>query len=386
MSEIVGDGAPPLGVYVHWPYCARICPYCDFNVYKNRGVNAVRWEEALVCDLEHWATRTKGRRLTSLYFGGGTPSLAPLAVIEAVIEACDRLWGFEDWPEITIESNPTDAEYARYAAFARAGVNRLSLGVQSLDDAALNFLGRDHDAADARRAIEAAQAAFETMSFDLIYALPGQSVADWRAALTEALALGAPHLSLYQLTVEPGTAFEKAVARGKWDPPVNDLTADLFDIAQKMTSAAGLPAYEISNHARPGAESKHNLLYWRYADYIGAGPGAHGRLTLGGERLASVTYRRPEDYLNAVEANGVGAETIETLDAEAQMLERFSMGLRLVEGLPLTPDDVFFADPARAARLNELSADELLTFDGLHLRTSARGRRTLNAVLGYLFS
>lgn len=385
MSELADDNSPALGVYVHWPYCARICPYCDFNVYRNRSVDAARWKAALVRDLEHWAAQTKGRRLTGLYFGGGTPSLAPIEVIGAVIEACAQLWGFEDNPEISIETNPTDAEFSRFRSFAAAGVNRLSLGVQSFDDAALAFLGRDHDAASARRGLDRALKIFSQTTFDLIYALPGQTAEEWRRTLGQALQIGAPHLSLYQLTIEQGTAFEKAVGRGKWAPPADDRAAELFDIAQELTAAAGLPAYEISNHARPGAESRHNLLYWRYADYVGVGPGAHGRLTLDGERLATAAHERPEAYLDAVETKGTGAETVETLDAGARMVERFAMGLRLAEGIALADDDFFFADPARAARLADCIADGLLVHDSARIAASPRGRRLLNAVLNYLF-
>ena len=372
---------PALGVYVHWPYCARICPYCDFNVYKNRSVDAERWSQALTRDLEHWAERRPGRKLTSLYFGGGTPSLAPPVVIEAVIAACDRLWGFEDDAEITIESNPTDAEQARYAGFAAAGVNRLSLGVQSLRDGALQFFGRDHDAAAARRAIETAQNTFPRMTFDLIYARPDQSLGAWREELTEALDLTGGHLSLYQLTIEPGTAFARQVAAGRWAPAEESLCADQFEAAQEMTAAAGLPAYEISNHAAPGHESRHNLLYWRYQDYVGVGPGAHGRLTVNGEKLATEAHARPEDYLSAVERSGDGAALVEALDAQAQMAERLTMGLRLAEGVTLYADDYFYTDDIRAEKLRRLVADGYLSDNCGRIAATSRGRPVLNALL-----
>jgi len=378
--------APNLGVYVHWPYCARICPYCDFNVYKTRDIDAARWKAALVRDLESWAARGEGRKLTSLYFGGGTPSLAPLAVIEAVIEACDRLWGFDTAPEITLEANPTDAELSRFQAFAGAGVTRLSLGVQSFDDAALAFLGRNHDGAAARAGVDLALRLFPRMTFDLIYALPGRSAEDWRRGLAEALEIGAPHLSLYQLTIEPGTAFDKAVARGKWAPPAEDLAADLFDIAQEMTAAAGLPAYEISNHARPGAESAHNLLYWAGGDYIGIGPGAHGRLTSGAERIATETPLRPEDYLAAVETSGCGATVQSPLDAEAQLIERLTMGLRLAEGVRVYAGGHFYMDDTRVARLHELVDGGFLSFHCGCLQATEEGRRVLNAVIKRLLA
>lgn len=381
----MADDAPKLGVYVHWPFCARICPYCDFNVYKHRGVDSARWTAALIRDLEHWAARTRGRRLTSLYFGGGTPSLMPVAVLEGVIEACDRIWGFAEAPEITLESNPTDAERDLFAAFNGAGINRLSLGVQSFDDEALAFLGRNHDGVSARRGVDLALNIFGNVTFDLIYALPGQSALGWREELAAALAIGAPHLSLYQLTIEPGTAFDKAVERGRWRPPDENLAADLFDIAQEMTAAAGLPAYEISNHARPGAESKHNLLYWRYADYVGVGPGAHGRLSLVGERIATETPLRPEDYLSLVETSGCGANLEVSLDAEAQLVEKTTMGLRLAEGVALSPADQT-ALGRRILQAEALAAEGYLRLDGRTLKATPDGRRLLNAVLSRLLS
>jgi len=381
--------APPLGVYVHWPYCARICPYCDFNVYKNREIDAARWSAALLHDLEYWAAQTPGRPLTSLYFGGGTPSLAPLRVIETVIGACDRLWGFEDSPEITLEANPTDAEQSLFSSFASAGVNRLSLGIQSLRDDALKFLGRNHGAQEARGAIEQARKVFGRFTFDLIYARPDQTLAAWKAELREALALGAPHMSLYQLTIEPGTAFDKAVTRGAWAPPDDDAGADFFDATQEICAAAGLPAYETSNHARPGHQSRHNMIYWRQDDYIGIGPGAHGRLTINGERLASQNHLAPETYLGAVEKPGeklgekpsAGASLVETLNEHAQLTERLSMGLRLTDGIPLYADDYFYADEARVSNLERLMNEGFLSHNCGILRTTPRGRPLLNRLL-----
>jgi oxygen-independent coproporphyrinogen-3 oxidase len=364
-------GATKFGVYVHWPYCARICPYCDFNVYKTRAIDEAAWASALAADLTDWAHRTSPRRLTSLYFGGGTPSLAPSRVIERVIETCAALWGFEDGAEITLEANPGDAEQRQYAAFAALGINRLSLGVQALDDAALRFLGRDHSGAEARRAIERGLAVFSRLSFDLIYARPGQTAAAWRIELREALRLGASHVSLYQLTIEPRTAFERAVARGRWAPPADDLAADLFDIAQEETAIAGLPAYEISNHAAPGAESRHNLLYWTYQDYAGVGPGAHGRFWRDGARIATEAPRSPKDYL-------AGApRTEEALTPEAVTAERLAMGLRLADGISLDADE-FAALAPRAAALAE---EGLLRWDGRRLTATPAGRKVLNAVL-----
>ena len=376
----------PLGVYVHWPYCARICPYCDFNIYKNRDIDAARWAQALTRDLEHWASRIAPRKLTSLYFGGGTPSLAPVSLIEAVVETCDQLFGFESNPEITLEANPTDAEQSRFAAFAKAGINRLSLGVQSLRDDALKFLGRDHDAAAARYAIGVAQQTFPRMTFDLIYARPEQALDDWRTELDAALALGPTHLSLYQLTIEPGTAFAKAVEAKRWRPASEDDCADQFDLAQELTAQAGLSAYEISNHAALGEQSKHNLIYWNYQDYVGVGPGAHGRLSIGDRRVATETYLAPDAYLEAVENTGSGASLVEALNKDAQLAERLTMGLRLSDGVNLYADDHFYADDNRIQALHRLTEEGFLSHDCGRLTATVKGRRILNAVLYQLLS
>ena len=368
------------GVYLHWPYCAAICPYCDFNVYKERDIDAARWRAALGADLRHWAARTKGRKLTSLYFGGGTPSLAPLIVIEGVIAACEELWGFAPDPEITLEANPTDAELSRFADFARAGVNRLSLGVQSFNDAALSFLGRHHDGRTAERGLDRALASFPRVTLDLIYALPEQSLADWSGELKKAIASGAGHLSLYQLTIEKETAFVRAVKRGAWRPADEEIAADLFDATQEITASAGLPAYEISNHARRGEASRHNLLYWRGADYVGVGPGAHGRVTLDAKTHAVETHRRPEAYLESVETSGCGASLDDPLTDEERLTERLAMGLRLSEGLLLTAQD----HRLLAARLDALCADGLLIKDGARITATPAGRRLLNHLLAQL--
>lgn len=367
-----------LGVYVHWPYCARICPYCDFNVYKNKKVDEASWIKALTRDLAYWAERTKGRKLTSLYFGGGTPSLAPINIIESVIETCGRLWGFGPDPEITLEANPTDAEQSRFHDIAATGVNRLSLGIQSLRDDALGFLGRDHDAASAISAITLAQEKFDRISFDLIYARPDQDLDAWGAELKEALSFGVTHLSLYQLTIEPGTAFDKQVRAKRWTPADEDLCADQFNLAQELTEAAGLSAYEISNHAAPGAPSQHNLIYWRYQDYIGVGPGAHGRLTVNGERIATEMTARPENYLSATDT---GACLIEPLSAEAQLIERLTMGLRLNEGITLYADDPFYQNEARAEKLQHAINDGLLDLQCGRLTATPSGRVVLNRLL-----
>jgi len=365
------------GVYVHWPFCARICPYCDFNVYRDRGVDADHWAQALRRELDYWAVRTEGRRLSSLYLGGGTPSLAPLPVIQSVIDACESLWGFSPDAEITLEANPTDAEIDRFRAFAFAGVNRLSLGVQSFDDAALQFLGRDHDAAAAMRAIETALAVFPRATADFIYARPGQTLEAWENELRRAIAAGLSHLSLYQLTIEPGTVFDRAVMKKRWAPADEDISADLFDLTQELTTNAGLPAYEISNHAAPGEASRHNYLYWRQNDYVGVGPGAHGRVTIDGVRHATEAALRPNDYLARVDEMGCGITVDDPLTDDETLTERLAMGLRTLEGVPLSK--------AEFARLRDpidtLTRRGLITQNDDCVFSTPDGRRILNAVL-----
>lgn len=323
---------PPLGLYLHWPYCARICPYCDFNVYRARGRDTAPLLDAMLADLERWRERTGPRRLASVHFGGGTPSLMQPVQIEAVLEAADRLFGFEAGAEIGLEANPAEAD--RFAGIRSAGVERLSLGVQALDDAALKALGRDHDAAQGLAALETAQSLFVRVSIDLIYAREGQSLTGWDAELSRVLDLGLDHLSLYQLTIEAGTAFGRQAERGALRPPAEDLAADLYQLTQTRTGAAGLGAYEVSNHARTAdARSMHNMLYWTGGDWIGIGPGAHSRLGAAatGGRLAGTAVNRPDLYAQGA-ATGE-AQTFETLSALEEAQERVLMGLRVIEGL-----------------------------------------------------
>ncbi len=328
-----------IGLYVHWPYCARICPYCDFNVvrHRGRGDEAAALVAAILADLRAQAAGARRRRLVSIFFGGGTPSLMDAAAVSAIVESARGLFTTTPDLEVTLEANPTDAEADRFAAFAAAGVTRLSLGVQSLHDADLAFLGRNHDAAAARRAASVAARVFPRLSIDLIYALPGQTLADWRERLEAALSLGAEHVSAYQLTCEPGTAFERAVRRGEWAPSAADTAAALFETTQEMLGEAGLEPYEVSNHARgSGAQSRHNLIYWRGADYLGVGPGAHGRLTDDvGTRRARLTAKKVADYIAQVEATGAGLIEDEPLSAAEAALERLLMGLRTLEGVAL---------------------------------------------------
>ena len=383
-----GDRDPKdVALYVHWPYCARICPYCDFNVVRDRG----RVEEqaglvqAILADMEAQSLLVGPRRLASIFFGGGTPSLMPPEAVAAVIARAKALFPPAGDIEITLEANPTDAEAGRYAALAEARINRLSMGVQSFDDAALTFLGRDHSAAEARRAVQTAGRAFPRLSIDLIYARPGQSVADWTAELATALDLGFEHVSPYQLTIEPTTAFGRAFARGALTPPDEDLAAALYEATQDVLETAGFEAYEVSNHARDeAARSSHNLHVWRGGDYLGLGPGAHGRLTLDGRRTATVAHRRIADYVAGVAAGTPWAER-ETLDASGAAEERVLLGLRTVEGVPLTTLQALGLSDI-SGPLADLIADGFLKMGAGRVAATPTGRPVLDAVLRALLT
>ena len=370
--------APPLGIYVHWPYCARICPYCDFNVVRDRGKTQEQeaLARAIVGDLVRQRQETGPRRLVSVFFGGGTPSLMDPAFVAAILDTATELWSAEPDLEVSLEANPTDAESGRFAAFAAAGVNRLSLGLQSLDDEALAFLGRNHDAASARRAADKARAAFPRLSLDLIYARPGQTPAAWSAELAAALDLGPEHLSPYQLTIEPGTAFDRAVRRSAFAPPDADLGAELFETTQGVLEAAGFDAYEVSNHARgEAARSRHNLVYWRGWDYVGVGPGAHGRLTLDGRRIATTAPRRIADY---IEGRGFERETLTPRQAAE---ERLLLGLRIDDGVATS--EVAALDIA-PGRIGDLVQAGLLADDPHRLRATRSGRLVLDRLTAEL--
>ncbi|HEY1072968.1 radical SAM family heme chaperone HemW [Brevundimonas sp.] len=376
-----------LALYIHWPYCARICPYCDFNVVRDRGrvEEQAGLVEAILADMEAQSRLVGPRRLASIFFGGGTPSLMPPEAVAAVIARAKALFPPVGDIEITLEANPTDAEAGRYAELAAAGINRLSMGVQSFDDAALKFLGRDHSAAEARRAVETAGRAFPRLSIDLIYARPGQSVADWTAELTTALDLGFEHVSPYQLTIEPTTAFGRAFARGALTPPDEDLAAELYEATQTVLEAAGFEAYEVSNHARDAAaRSSHNLHVWRGGDYLGLGPGAHGRLTLAGGRTATVAHRRIADYAAGVAAGTPWTEQ-ETLDPLGAAEERVLLGLRTVEGVSLTTLQTLGLSD-QAGPLADLLADGFLTLHQGRVAATASGRPVLDAVLRTLLT
>jgi oxygen-independent coproporphyrinogen-3 oxidase len=370
----------PLGVYVHWPYCARICPYCDFNVVRDRGqVEQAALADAIVADLTAQRGLTGDRRLVSIFLGGGTPSLMDPAWAARIIETAKALWTPEGEMEVSLEANPTDAEAGRFAAFRDAGVNRLSLGLQSFDDAALKFLGRNHDAAQARRAAETAAATFPRLSADLIYALPDQTPAAWREQLAAVIDLGAEHVSPYQLTIEAGTAFDRAVRRGTFVPPGDEIGAALYDMTQTTLEAAGFEAYEVSNHARgEAARSRHNLVYWRGKDYVGAGPGAHGRLTLDGVRTATTAASGVADYIRAVGETGHGFEAETLIPVEAAE-ERILMGLRTWEGVGWDALAALGLGPDSSV-VRDLVGQGLLAEDRERLRATPAGRFVLDGV------
>jgi oxygen-independent coproporphyrinogen-3 oxidase len=371
---------PPLGVYVHWPYCARICPYCDFNVYRDRGRTdeQAQLARAIVSDLEAHAGLTGPRTLVSVFFGGGTPSLMDPAWAAEILAAARRLWTPAEDVEVSLEANPTDAETGRFAGFAAAGVNRLSLGLQSLDDEALAFLGRNHGAAEARRAAETAARLFPRLSVDMIYARPAQTAAGWADELGRAVALGAEHVSPYQLTVEAGTAFDRAVRRGRIIPVEPDAGATLFEVTQAVLEQAGFDAYEVSNHARgPAARSRHNLVYWRGEDYVGVGPGAHGRITSTAGREATIAAAKPADYIRAVAQTGFGVAERETLSPLQAAEERLLSGLRIDAGVGRDEVAALSLDTERVARLVDLG---MLAHDPDRIRATRQGRLVLDAV------
>ena len=382
----------PLSLYIHWPFCLAKCPYCDFNSHVREVIPQQRFAEALRRELAHDAARLTRdgikRPLRSIFFGGGTPSLMAPETVAALIEDAHRLFDAEDDLEITLEANPTSVEAGKFAAFRQAGVNRVSLGVQSLRDDTLHKLGREHSATQAIRALETARTLFPRISFDLIYARPGQSDADWTDELTTALDLVADHLSLYQLTIEPGTKFEAMHRRGELTLPDEDTAARLYDLTGEIAARHGLLPYEVSNYARPGAESRHNLTYWRYADYIGIGPGAHGRLTLDGELYATRRHRAPEPWAERVEKTGSGSTEETLLTPEEKGREALLMGLRLSEGI----NEAAFAartgrtlmDCVDPAMLEACIEENYLERANGILRATGEGRLRLEAILARL--
>lgn len=363
------------GVYVHWPFCAAKCPYCDFNSHVRSAIDEGEWVSGIVRELEHVAALQGDARpvVDTVFFGGGTPSLMSGKAVGTVLDVIARLWRRANDVEVTLESNPASADAARFADYRSAGVNRLSLGVQALNDADLKMLGRLHDTEEAKRALALAQRTFERVSLDLIYARPDQSVAAWRGELKEALGFGTEHLSLYQLTIEPATPFATLHRTGALTIPDDDHAVALYEATQELTDAAGVPAYEISNHARPGVEARHNLVYWRYGAYAGVGPGAHGRLDLGGKRFATETERLPERWRHA-------AMRVSEIAPEDAAREHLLMNLRLAEGIELDAFRARWGWTPDAARVTE----GLLVTKGGRLSATPRGRLVLNAVIAEL--
>ena len=371
------------GVYVHWPFCASKCPYCDFNSHvRAGGIDEGRFRRALIAELEHWAGLTRGREVTSVFFGGGTPSLMSPGTVGAILETIARLWCIDAGAEITLEANPSSVEAGRFRGYRAAGVNRVSLGVQSLDDAQLRALGRLHNVEEARTAIDIAQRTFDRFSFDLIYARPAQTQEEWRRELGEALALAGQHLSLYQLTIEPGTPFNELHARGKLRVPEGEAAAELYALTQEMTERAGLAAYEISNHAAPGGESRHNLTYWRYGEYAGVGPGAHGRFVGADARRATSTERNPESWAALVEERRHGIVDDVPLARAEQADEALLMGMRLSEGIDLDRLASTGGVKPSVHTVDDLVHLGLIERTGLRrLRATSAGRMVLNEVV-----
>lgn len=380
----------PLGVYIHWPFCKSKCPYCDFNSHVRDGIEHARWREALLAELRYAALEAPGRRVESIFFGGGTPSLMEPSTVAALIARTRELWDCADDLEVTLEANPTSVEAARFAQLRRAGVNRVSLGLQSLDAESLKFLGRQHSVEEALAALDIARRTFDRYSFDLIYARPGQTAESWDAELTRALGLAGEHLSLYQLTLERGTRFFTDHARGAFVLPVEEEAASLFEQTQNRLAAAGLPAYEISNHARPGAECRHNLIYWRYQDYVGIGPGAHGRFAEGGGKIARRRRSGPEAWLEAVERDGHGTAETTMVSGRDLVDEALMMGLRLAGGIDrATFAAATGADPVAAIgekSLAPLVKAGFLEVSKSRLAATLAGRQRLNAVLERLLA
>tara|TARA_R110002012_G_scaffold264591_1_gene447968 strand:+ start:247 stop:1461 length:1215 start_codon:yes stop_codon:yes gene_type:complete len=392
-ADMSTAAAEPFGVYVHWPFCLSKCPYCDFNSHVSGKVDHARWRAALTAELRHFKALAPERTVSSIFFGGGTPSLMEPETVDAVISEIRRLWPWSNQVEITLEANPTSVEAGKFAAFREAGVNRVSLGIQALNDTDLKFLGRTHDAAEARRAIGIARDTFERMSFDLIYARPGQTVASWQTELKNALELAVDHISLYQLTIEPETPFFARHAKGEIKLPEDESQAALYEATQEALEQAGMPAYEISNHARSGDESRHNLVYWRYHDYAGIGPGAHSRIRIAGAEgqivtKAIQTIRAPAIWLDRVGKQGHGISEEETVDRTGRLMEMLMMGLRLREGV-----DRDRLEHLAGCDLQILFGDRLLAdlqaagyIEPPHSRLAAtlEGRQRLNAVIAAL--
>jgi putative oxygen-independent coproporphyrinogen III oxidase len=375
------------GLYIHWPFCLSKCPYCDFNSHVAAKIDQKRWQAAFLAEIERASQETSGQILQSVFFGGGTPSLMDPDLVATILEKVRASWAMSNDPEITLEANPTSVEAGRFAAYRQAGVNRVSVGVQALDDESLRRLGRMHTVKEAVRAVEIAQSTFPRFNFDLIYARQGQTLSDWDQELAEACALGARHMSLYQLTIEEGTVFHERNRKGLLTGlPDEDLAADLFQFTQRKCEEAGLPAYEVSNHAVPGEESRHNLTYWRGGDYVGIGPGAHGRLTKDGKRVATEARKQPEDWLRAVETEHSGEYPRHILTSDQAGSEYCLMGLRLRDGISVSRYEQLSGRRLDPRKLRSLGEDGLIQFDETHLRTTSKGMLLLNGILRELLA
>jgi putative oxygen-independent coproporphyrinogen III oxidase len=373
---------PGFGLYIHWPFCQSKCPYCDFNSHVAAKVDQSKWLEAYLAEIERAGTETNGKTLQSIFFGGGTPSLMDPEIVGRIIDSARRTWPMSNAPEITLEANPTSVEAGRFAAYGMAGVNRVSIGVQALNDVDLRRLGRMHSANEALKAIEIARSIFSRVNFDLIYARQGQGANDWRAELQQALQLGPTHLSLYQLTIEEGTVFYERQARGQLDGlPDEDLAADMFLMTQDLCAEAGLPAYEVSNHAVPGEESRHNATYWRGGDYVGIGPGAHGRLTLRGSRVATECIADPAKWMSSVQATGSGELPRTELSREKAASEYLLMGLRMYEGIHLSRFSALSDKPIDDEVLQHLELQGMIRLEDDRIKVTDIGMPILNLIL-----
>jgi oxygen-independent coproporphyrinogen-3 oxidase len=370
------------GLYLHWPFCTSKCPYCDFNSHVATEIDQARWQRAYLSEIDRVGAETRGRVLNTVFFGGGTPSLMDPDLVAAILERVRTTWTTANDLEITLEANPSSVEAGRFRGYADAGVNRVSMGIQALNDTDLKRLGRLHSVAEARTAFDVARNAFDRVSFDLIYARQDQTLANWRAELAEAAAMAVDHLSLYQLTIEESTAFGARHAAGKLAGlPGDDLSADMYLITNDILDGLGMPAYEISNHSRAEAQSRHNLIYWRYGDYAGIGPGAHGRLTLGGDRFATVTPNGPLVWLRQVEQSGRGEGLRETLSRADQAGEYLMMSMRIAEGLDMARYSTlagFGLEPQVIQRLQDLG---MVKIEGRRLSATTSGRAILNAII-----
>ena len=371
------------GVYIHWPFCAAKCPYCDFNSHVREAVDQAIWVNAIISEIQATAARTPNRTVDTIFFGGGTPSLMLPETVDTIIQEISKQWTLSNTAEVTLEANPTSVEALRFKGFSDAGINRISMGVQALKDDDLKALGRMHTTLEARQAFDIAKKNFKNVSFDLIYARQNQSLEGWRAELKQAIDMAVDHLSLYQLTIEQGTRFGDLFTRNRLRGlPTDELAADMYDITQKVCSENGLNAYEISNHARAGSECQHNHIYWNYGDYAGIGPGAHGRLTIKGQRQATIAPLLPETWLDTVQKFGTATQTDEILSAEDQAAEYIMMSLRLTTGTDLSRANTIFPDIVSKIAVDHLIDNNLLKKTGKILQTTERGKMVLNAILG----